>query len=203
MAPAFVIEHLDKEIFPWTLLEFKHILSTVPHLDLRITNVTVDEDAAKLQPLGCRVEPASVEAEAGGRDRMCILDPRAADRLAPGDGAAFDAFVFGGILGNHPMDGRTERELSSRLSGAARRHLGDVQMTTDTAVLVAHRIVVGKVPFEKLRFVDFPEIPLGGCEVTEMPFRYLTDEAGAPLLPPGMVALWKEDVTLDPDDIQW
>lgn len=37
-----------------------------------------------------------------------------------------------------------------------------------------------QVPFDKLRFVDFPEIPLGGCEVTEMPFRYLTDEAGRP-----------------------
>lgn len=31
--------------------------------------------------------------------RVCLLDPRAENELAPGDAEKFDWFVFGGILG--------------------------------------------------------------------------------------------------------
>ena len=36
---------------------------------------------------------------AGGSDRVCLLDPAAQADLTPEDGASFDVFVFGGILG--------------------------------------------------------------------------------------------------------
>lgn len=35
-------------------------------------------------------------------------------------------------------------------------------MTTDTAVLVSHEIMEGQKPFESLKFVDDPDIPIGG-----------------------------------------
>eukprot|EP00667_Euglena_gracilis_P021094 EG_transcript_23003 len=203
MPPRYVIEQLDAEVFPWALLEFKHILTEVPPAALCFTNVTAEADVAKLQPLGSEVRPGSLRDSVEGFGRLCVLDPKAAQVLQPEDAELFDTMVFGGILGNHPMDGRTERELSSHLPAAQRRHLGDVQMTTDTAVLVTHRILQQQTPFSQLQFVDFPEIPMGGCEVTEMPFRYLVDKAGNPRLPEGMIDLWKQDVALDESDIQW
>ena len=36
-------------------------------------------------------------------DRVCLLDPAAQMDLMPEDGASFDAFVFGGILGQFPL----------------------------------------------------------------------------------------------------
>ena len=35
-------------------------------------------------------------------DRVCLLDPAAKADLKPEDGESFDAFVFGGILGQFP-----------------------------------------------------------------------------------------------------
>ena len=69
---------------------------------------------------------------------MCLLDPRATEELSPSDKEEFEAFLFGGILGDDPPRDRTA-EL--RILGLPSRHLGSVQMTTDTAVLVTHTVV--------------------------------------------------------------
>ena len=203
MPPRYIIEQLDTEVFPWALLEFKHIVTEIDPSQVLFTNVPNSADVDKLQPLGCGICPESIQVDTAKYGRICVLDPRAPEVLMPQDADAFDCLVFGGILGNHPMDGRTERELTSHLAKAARRHLGELQMTTDTAVLVTHRILHDQVPFDGLKFVDFPDIPMGGCEVTQMPFRYLTDAKGKPRLPDGMIELWKEETALDADDIQW
>lgn len=69
---------------------------------------------------------------------MCLLDPRAEKELAPEDAGAFDLFLYGGILGDDPPRDRTG-EL--RKLGFEGRHLGSVQMTTDTAVGVTKIVV--------------------------------------------------------------
>lgn len=63
--------------------------------------------------------------------KVCLLDPRAERVLSPSDGAPgkFEYFLFGGILGDDPPRDRTG-EL--RKLGFETRHLGSVQMTTDT-----------------------------------------------------------------------
>lgn len=66
-------------------------------------------------------------------------------------------------------------------------------MTADTAVICAHRIVSDGVFLSDLNFVDRPTIRLRKKEFIEMPFRYIAaDSKGTPLLPPGMMELWKE-----------
>jgi ribosome biogenesis SPOUT family RNA methylase Rps3 len=116
---------------------------------------------------------------------MCLLDPKASEVLTPADAAAFDLYVFGGILGDDPPKYRTGELHPLR---AAARHLGPVQMTTDTAVLVTHAIVVHGRPLEALTFVDRPDVVLGVHESVNLPFRYLAavDGSGAPDLPRGM-----------------
>jgi ribosome biogenesis SPOUT family RNA methylase Rps3 len=66
------------------------------------------------------------------------------------------------------------------------RDLGPKQMSTDTAVLVAKRIVDG-MPFDKIPFLDTIQIQTGEGEEVELPYRYVADEEGKPILPPGLV----------------
>jgi len=119
---------------------------------------------------------------------------------------------FGGILGDDPPRDRTG---ILRKDGYPSRHLGPVQMTTDTALGVTKLCVQDGSKFstfwyphthdttllttvtvltetlETIRFVDHPTIKFPGKgyenESVEMPFRYVVDEqTGEPILPEGM-----------------
>merc|ERR1712226_721320 len=101
----------------------------------------------------------------------------------------FDALVFGGILGNvieqedgtYSSDDRTA-ELR-RLGFEHRRHLGPMQMTTDTAVLVSKMVLEEARPLAEIPYLDSPEIQeaeeggtaKGGCSesVCMEGFRYV------------------------------
>ena len=39
------------------------------------------------------------------------------------------------------------------------------------------------MPLEKISYVDYPEILINEHERTEMPFRYVTDAQGEPIMP--------------------
>lgn len=58
--------------------------------------------------------------------------------IAPEDADKFDVFLYGGILGDDPPRDRTG-EL--RKLGFEGRHLGEKQMTTDTAVGVTKKVI--------------------------------------------------------------
>jgi len=117
-------------------------------------------------------------------ERVCLLDPKATQELSPEDGqGAFDWLLFGGILGDDPPRDRTS-EL--RVLGFPSRHLGSIQMTTDTALGVAKMIAVDGIPMRKIEFIDYPTIRFNAQESVEMPFRYVKTKDGGPLMPPGM-----------------
>ncbi|KAJ5226680.1 SAM-dependent RNA methyltransferase predicted [Penicillium citrinum] len=192
---AFVVEHLDPELGPWSALEYaciaresharnaRFLLSSVP------AELQMPADLAATQ--GLEVEQRSVEEIfADKKDRVCLLDPAAKTELSPEDGDQFDVFLFGGILGDDPPRDRTS-EL--RKKGYVGRRLGPKQMTTDTAVRVTRMVVHEKVPLEQIPYVDYPEILINEHERTEMPFRYVKDDAGEPIMPQGMVDLIKKD----------
>lgn len=123
---------------------------------------------------------------------VCLLDPKAPLPLVPADAGKFKWFLFGGILGDDPPRDRTG-EL--RAFGFPGRRLGDMQMTTDTAVYVTKKIVEDQIPFEEIDFVDRPELEYrGGKEKVEMPFRYVKAEDGGPVMPEGMRELIGKDL---------
>lgn len=101
---AFVVEHLDPELGPWSALEYaciaresharnaRFLLSSVP------AELQMPEQLAATE--GLEVEQRSVEEIfAEKKDRVCLLDPSAKTELSPDDGDQFDVFLFGGILG--------------------------------------------------------------------------------------------------------
>ncbi|KAF2431938.1 DUF431-domain-containing protein [Tothia fuscella] len=192
---TYIVEHLDPDLESWSSLEYasiakeshaansKFYLSSVPK------SLVLPENLKAVE--GLTVETRSVEEIFGwSKERVCLLDPSAKEELRPEDGEWADVFLFGGILGDDPPRDRTS-EL--RAKGFQGRRLGPVQMTTDTAVRVTRMIIQDKTPLEKIPYIDHPELKVDAHESTVMPFRYVKDEKGGPVMPEGMIDLIKKD----------
>ncbi|KAI5296606.1 hypothetical protein KEM52_005903 [Ascosphaera acerosa] len=205
-AYTYVVEHLDPELGPWSALEYGSIaresgaanatflLSSVPpSLELPPELAALTQDAEGNGSGAMRVEHRSIETICADRkERVCLLDPAAKTELSPQDGDVFDVFLFGGIL---------DRTGELREKGFANRRLGPVQMTTDTAVRVTRMVVQDKIPLDKVPHVDYPELRINQHESTEMPFRYVKDSQGKPIMPEGMVELIMADADKSVDDL--
>lgn len=120
---TFIIEHLDPELGPWSILEYRAIAAECHRFGNRFILSSVSSgdlvavaEAAGLGGIGevqVEVEGRGVEElfpvgrggedegglERKGKGRICLLDPRAERELSPGDGEMFGGFLFGGILG--------------------------------------------------------------------------------------------------------
>lgn len=189
----------------WVVLEYSQIIRDVGKDNLVLTSLpptTTEADIPQpLRDLGLQwttKECIDIENGAIDRSRVCLLDPAATTDLLPSDQADFDYFVFGGILGSHPRIDRTG--LLRDKYGFSGRRLGELQMTTDTAVRTTQRIVANQTKFEDIKFIDYPEIRYNRYESTEMPFRYILD-GEAPILPEGMLELIKHDADRGIDDL--
>ncbi|KAF8752024.1 hypothetical protein RHS01_07871 [Rhizoctonia solani] len=203
---TFVIEHMEeddeesKAVPPWVYLEYRQMIaiagatSSVLFTHLSSSSRTALNSALESVPNSSKFEVHSLgildvmKQHGVDLNQVCLLDPKAEKELSPSDGDNFSWFLFGGILGDDPPRDRTS-EL--RRLGFPNRHLGSVQMTTDTALGVTKRVVVDKVPLQDLPYVDHPTIRFNAKESVEMPFRYITDSKGEPILPEGMKALLK------------
>lgn len=135
------------------------------------------------------------------KGRVCLLDPRATQDLVPAEADKFDYFVFGGILGDHPPRDRTTELKLAYPELIVGRRLGDKQMTTDTAIRTTQIIIEKRKNFEDIKFIDYPEFRFNKNEATEMPFRYVLDTQGKPILPDGMLDLIKKDSEQSLDDL--
>ncbi len=169
----YVVEHLEPRLYKWCLLEYAHISGIVGRNNLVFTNTR----SCRLQKYGAvaRKSAASLSME-----RPCLLDPSAKRALSPGD--CFSHLIFGGILGDEPMAGRTARHFAG--FSCARRNLGRKQMSTDTAVYVAKQIIHGK-RLSGIRFADCVEVGTGRNESMILPFRFVLVNK-KPLLAPGL-----------------
>ncbi|MBI3031908.1 hypothetical protein HYY69_00395 [Candidatus Woesearchaeota archaeon] len=181
----FIIEHLDGRLYNWSLLEYTHCSKTVGKENIMFTNIKGSSAAEKLKPLGS-VENKSVIAL--NLKKVCILDPLAEKTLSPDDKNKFDYFIFGGILGNYPADKRTKTKLSEHLI-CEKRNIGNVQMSTNTAVYVSWKILSG-MKFEEFNFIDELVIPMDDGEEVILPFRYVI-EHGELVLAENFVAFLK------------
>ena len=191
---TFVVEHLDPELGPWSTLEYTTIAqeSSDASCDFILSSVPSSLLQSKeLKDVGANARSDAVEVYfADNKHRICLLDPSAKQELQPSDRQHFDVLLFGGILGDDPPRDRTS-EL--RKKGFTGRRLGPVQMTTDTAVRVTRKVLLEGKKLEEIPYVDFPELKLDEHESTEMPFRYVANDEGKPIMPEGMIELIKAD----------
>ena len=108
---TIVVEHLDPELEDWQALEYKCIAEecNAANAGFLLSGLQSAFDAGKhlLLPSSNLTEQ-SVEAlysSTDKRQRVCLLDPKAASDLCPEDSNMFDVFLFGGILGDDPPRG--------------------------------------------------------------------------------------------------
>jgi ribosome biogenesis SPOUT family RNA methylase Rps3 len=149
-------EHMEeddestKALPEWVKLEYSHMLTlTAPNSSVHFTSLS----SSSIPPLKDHLasHPQSAHAHAHTepildflassgipKERVCLLDPRAPKVISPEDSEVFDVFLYGGILGDDPPRDRTG-EL--RKLGFEGRHLGEKQMTTDTAVGVTKIVI--------------------------------------------------------------
>lgn len=201
----YIIEHMEEGFSEWVILEYSQIIRDLGKENLILTSLppsTTEADIPqRLLDLGLQwttKECVDIEADLD-LSRVCLLDPAAEVDLVPADGAQFDYFLFGGILGSHPRIDRTG--ILRQKYNLAGRRLGKLQMTTDTAIRTTQRIVEDKVEFKDIKFIDYPEIRFNKYEATEMPFRYILDAAGDPILPQGMLDHIRKDAEQSIDDL--
>ncbi|KAL1627632.1 hypothetical protein SLS56_006253 [Neofusicoccum ribis] len=170
---TFVVEHLDPELEAWSSLEYAAIARESRAAGCRFLLSSVPETLRLPENLarvdGLEVEHDSVE-NLFEKPKVCLLDPAAQQELSPADGDRFDVFLFGGILGDDPPRDRTSELLR-----------------------VTRMVVRDRIPLEEILFVDNPEVRVDKHESTEMPFRYVTDKTGQPIMPDGMIDLIKKD----------
>ncbi|KAI9311512.1 SAM-dependent RNA methyltransferase [Dichotomocladium elegans] len=201
----FIVEHMEDGMHEWCILEYRHMLMNVGADNLYFTSLTdacMDEVMPEdLKQAHCHKEDIMHLPGVDPKD-VCLLDPSATEPLSPEDADKFKYFLFGGILGDDPPRDRTG-EL--RKLGFAGRHLGPIQMSTDTAVNVTKRVVVDKVPLDKIPYIDSPEVYFTKHESVNLPYRYIaltktvTTKDGQqktikkPLMPPGMLELIRKD----------
>lgn len=179
----FIIEHLEDEVWDWCVLEYKHMSSIVGKENLIFTNVPKKE-AHKLEKFGEVKQESILNSKFS---RCCLLEMVTDKELKAEDKNKFDYFIFGGILGDNPPQGRTKvlHKLKCEM-----RNLGHEQMSTDTAVLVTKMILDGK-KLKDIEFKDTIELETKDGEEVILPYRYVLKN-GKPVLPKGLFEMLKD-----------
>ena len=185
--PIYIIEHLEPKLWPWCVMEYKHISRLVGKSNLLITNIKSNSDKAKLSKYA-KVLKQSVSSLM--LNRACVLDPEAAKLLSPKTAKKCKYFIFGGILGDYPPRKRTKAEPTSKLKGIPSFNIGKEQMSTDNAVYTVNSIVKGK-PLSEIHFQQGLEIKISKTASIELPYRYILVK-GKPLISKGLINYLKK-----------
>ncbi|MEK6928583.1 MAG: RNA methyltransferase, partial [Nanoarchaeota archaeon] len=148
MHKIYIIEHLEPEVFPWCLIEYKNISKIAGKENLWFCNLNGVKGVENLSSLGKCIKESVCKL---ALKNACVLDPDAEKTLSSEESKKFQYFIFGGILGDYPPKKRTKKELSSFLPHALKYNIGKEQMSTDNAVYVVKQIIKGKklneIPF--------------------------------------------------------
>lgn len=166
--PVYIIEHLEPKLWPWALIEYKHISKLVSRSNLWFTNIKDKKEAGKLKGYG-EIIPVSVSKL--NLRHACILDPEAKQTLTPKSAKQFNYFIFGGILGDYPPRKRTKQELTSKFRHIPAFNIGREQMSTDNAVYTVGQIIQGK-SLNKMKFQDELEVKINKIKSIILPYRY-------------------------------
>jgi ribosome biogenesis SPOUT family RNA methylase Rps3 len=167
MQKIFIIEHLEKELWPWCLIEYKHISKLVGKKNLWFTNIK-EKNSSKLEKYGSVFHESVRDLNL---KNSCILDPESSIMLTPQNSKSIQYFIFGGILGDYPPKKRTKEELTNILPKIKSFNIGKEQMSTDNAVYTVKQIIDGK-NLASLKFQNNIEIKINKILSTQLPYKY-------------------------------
>lgn len=165
----FIIEHCDEKVWKWSFIEYKNCSKYVGKKNMIFSNIKKPADKTKLKDYGS-VEKKSVPEMNLPKDKTIILDPGSEKELTPRD-SKYEYFIFGGILGDYPMQKRTDKLITSKMKGYETRNLGKEQFSTDNAVYVTKEILNGK-KLSGMKFIKPYVIKMGEGEELILNFSY-------------------------------
>ncbi len=186
----FIIEHLEP-CSPWILIEYKHASEIVGKENLIITNVKNREERSLVKEIANRVYKSSV-VDLVDKKEAVVLDPLAERELRPEDAKFAKYFIFGGILGDFNLHGRTYKFITSKLMCEA-RNLGDKQLSLDGAIFVAKEILFNHKHLKEIKFVDKLEVEVDDILTIELPYRYPLHK-DRPVVSHELIEFLKKDV---------
>ena len=167
MKQIYIIEHLEPKLWPWCIIEYKHISKIIGKDNLWFTNIK-KTDNKKLTRFGSVFSKSIKEMNLS---KACILDPDSNHTLTPVESKKFNFFIFGGILGDYPPRKRTKEEVSKYFKDISKYNIGKDQLNTDNAVYVVNQICHGK-NLKDNKFQNEVEIIINKVESTILPFKY-------------------------------
>jgi ribosome biogenesis SPOUT family RNA methylase Rps3 len=167
MKKIMVIEHLDSELYDWSLIEYKNISSFIGKDNVWFTNIKSEKDKEKLEKLGKVFDKSIIDINP---KNACILDAESEVELNPENQKEFECFIFGGILGDYPPRKRTQEALTNNMNVKS-FNIGKIQMSTDNAIYTVKQIISGK-KMSELKFQDNVEIKINDILTTQLPYRY-------------------------------
>jgi len=183
----YIVEHLEDELYPWCIIEYRHITKIVGKKNVLFTHLRFKKDCDKIRGFAKAIPESFTTL---GLKNVCVLDPAAKEQLSPKDREAFSVVVLGGILGNNPPQERTKMLIPESL-WLKRRNLGKGQMATDNAVYVVKQILeVGK-ELSQIPFQDCAETVLDDGESIVLPYRYALVK-GKPLMSGELIGYLKK-----------
>lgn len=165
----FVIEHCDEKLWKWSFIEYKNCSKYAGKKNIIFSNIKRPVDRTKLKGYGIAEKKSILEMNLP-KDKTIILDPCSEKELNLDDNK-YEYFIFGGILGDYPMQKRTERMITSKMKDYETRNLGKEQFSTDNAVYVAKEILKGK-KLSEMKFIKPYVIKTGEGEELIMNFSY-------------------------------
>lgn len=174
--PIFIIEHLEPKLYEWCIIEYGSISEITGKNQLWFTNIK-EKNAGKLRKYG-KVITKSVKTL--NLKNSCILDPDARKTLTQKIAKKFNYFILGGILGDHPPQKRTKKELTRFIKNAKSYNIGKSQFSTDNAVFVVNEILKGKF-LSRMKFKNDIEIKINDIESVILPYSYPVID-GKPLI---------------------
>lgn len=177
-----IIENCEEKLWHWLYLEYKHA-SEIWEGNVIFTNVKDFQMYNKLKDLGEVYRESFIEIF--DDSKIIILDPLAEKQLETEDFIDMDYVLIGGILGDRRITGKTRELITKKAKNAKVRNLGKIQLTIDSAALVAKLIYLG-MKLEDIEITSEVEIRLNDVESIHLPYGYVILN-GKPIITPGLI----------------
>lgn len=185
-----IIENCEDKLSEWLFLEYKHA-SEIWNGAI-FTNVKDENMKYRLESIG-KVYSNSFY-EICGDGKVIILDPKGKKELRSEDFLDADFVVVGGILGYEKPRGRTYKYITSKakkfLKNYVVRNLGEIQLSIDTACLVAKLVSLG-MELKDIEITREVEIFLNDVESVVLPYGYVVVN-GKIIITPGLIDYLKK-----------
>ncbi len=177
-----IIENCERKLWEWLYLEYKHA-AEIWKDNIVFTNVKDNDMFIRLRNLGKVYRESFIEII--DERKAIVLDPLAEKKLCRDDFIGRDYIIIGGILGDRVITGKTREYITKKTKKAIVRNLGKVQLTIDTAALVAKLIYMG-LNLDEIQISNEVEIKINEIESIVLPYGYVVFQ-GKPIITPGLI----------------